>query len=176
MAADPPPAPPSAPHPGGRPSKLTPKRKKAILAALRAGLSRQGAAAKAGITYRTFAYWMAKGAELSEKPSPPDDLAFFQFFQAVNKAEASFEAKCIRSIERFTSGPNAEWRAAAFLLERRFRDVWGKLVRQEHSGPGGGAIPISYDPKNLTDEQLERISRGEPPGPPGSSQPGGGSG
>lgn len=163
-----------APHPGGRPSKLNPKRKKAILAALRAGLSRQGAAAKAGIGSATLAEWIARGEERHHERPSQDEFA--EFAEAVRRAEASFEAKCVKSIERFTLGPNAEWRAAAFLLERRFRDRWGKLVRQEHSGPGGGAIPISYDPKNLTDEQLERISRGEPPGPPGSGQPGGGSG
>jgi hypothetical protein len=35
-----------------------------------------------------------------------------------------------------------DWRAAAFILERRHADRWGRQVRTEISGPGGKPVPI----------------------------------
>lgn len=35
-----------------------------------------------------------------------------------------------------------DWRAAAFILERRHPDRWGRQVKAEVSGPGGKPVPI----------------------------------
>lgn len=35
-----------------------------------------------------------------------------------------------------------DWRAAAFILERRHPDRWGRQVKTELSGPGGQPVPI----------------------------------
>lgn len=35
-----------------------------------------------------------------------------------------------------------DWRAAAFVLERRHPDRWGRQVKTEVSGPGGKPVPI----------------------------------
>lgn len=48
-----------------------------------------------------------------------------------------------------------DWRAAAFILERRHPDRWGRQERREISGPGGG--PIRTEDVGLTDE--ERLAR-----------------
>lgn len=35
-----------------------------------------------------------------------------------------------------------DWRAAAFILERRHPDRWGRQIKTEVSGPGGKPVPI----------------------------------
>jgi transposase len=35
-----------------------------------------------------------------------------------------------------------DWRAAAFILERRHSDRWGRQLKSEISGPGGKPVPI----------------------------------
>lgn len=41
-----------------------------------------------------------------------------------------------------TETATPDWRAAAFILERRHPDRWGRQVKTEISGPGGKPVPI----------------------------------
>jgi len=42
-----------------------------------------------------------------------------------------------------------DWRATAWRQERRFPTRWGQVTRNEHSGPGGGPIPVELQVEGL---------------------------
>ncbi len=130
----------------GRPSKLTPEIQEAIVRLVAAGNYPETAAKAAGITGRTFYYWMARGRKARGGE-------FLQFFRAIKKATAEAEIRELSIIkqaveggqvvkrtsrtlkdgtvivtERFTVG---DWRAAAWRLERRFPMRWGLRAQRQ---------------------------------------------
>ena len=88
-----------------RQSKYGPAVEKRILTALRHGATRKLACAAGGIGTSTLAEW------LTDKPG---------FSDAVHKAEAYAAEKALASIIK--AAAEGDWRAGAWLLERRFRD------------------------------------------------------
>jgi hypothetical protein len=97
----------------GRPTKRTPATEAAILAALRAGMTRTAAAESNGIDRSQFQRWMNK---------------FAAFRGAVMEAEAAAE---IRATITLRQAGESDWHAALAWLERRRRDDWGKAERVE---------------------------------------------
>ena len=63
-----------------------------------------------------------------------------EFFNAVERAKAD---SALRLISQLTLQAPADWRAAAFILERRFPDDYGR--RAELTGKAGG--PVKVDAK-----------------------------
>lgn len=100
-----------------RPDKLTPERQDRIVTAIRAGNTREAAAAHAGITDRTLYHWLAKGRKARS------DCKCRQLFQAVKKAENECELMSVAIIRQAAS---RHWTAAAWWLERRRPDQWGR--------------------------------------------------
>lgn len=96
-----------------RPSKYTAERVERLLHGIRLGWRYELACAYAGVHYATFARWR---------------LAFPQFCEAVKEAEAQGEATSLRAIHAAASA--GEWRAAAWLLERRFPETYGRRVNR----------------------------------------------
>lgn len=117
----------------GRPIELTPEVQKKIILALSGGNYIHTACQWAGIGLRTFYDWL----EWGEKKKAPE---FIAFSQAVENAQAEAEMKLISSIEKQANGRKAkyqdgklieaeissDWRAGAWILERKFPDRWGK--------------------------------------------------
>lgn len=100
-----------------RPTKYTPEAVERICEAIRLGATYELAAGYAGITYATFNTWR------QEKP---------QFFDAVKEAEAAGALAWLRRIE---SASAETWQAAAWKLERRYPQDYGRtVVDQKHSG------------------------------------------
>ena len=66
-----------------------------------------------------------------------------EFFDAVERAKAD---SALRLISQITLQAPADWRAAAFILERRFPDDYGR--RAELTGKAGG--PVQVDTKVQT--------------------------
>lgn len=126
--------------------KLTPEIATALLEALRAGNFRQTAARAAGITKRTLSRWLAKG---EERPRS----RYGRFRIEVLRAEQDAEANALRVV--ITAGP-ADWRAAAWFLERKYPQRWARRdpQRLELTGKDGGPLELLH---GLTDE--ERVSR-----------------
>lgn len=108
----------------GRPTKRTPERERIILDAILAGNSRKVAAALAGIGERTLYDWEER---------------FPQFSQALEKAEAEAETAMVQIVR---GAAVDSWTAAAWWLERRRNETWGRkeTLRQEHSGTVGVEI------------------------------------
>lgn len=94
-----------------RPSKYTPEAVQKIVQAVTAGNTRETAAAYAGITATTLYDWLKHKAEFSE---------------AVKKAEADAEVAAVTIIR--TAMPK-NWQAAAWYLERKWPDRWGRKDR-----------------------------------------------
>jgi hypothetical protein len=107
---------------GGSPDKLTPERQEIIVKLLRFCNYRITACRAAGITYETFLNWMKRGKK--EKKGK-----YFEFFCAVEKAEAEGEAHAVVEIMQ-SRNP----RVILDLLARKYPDRWGTQGRIEHSG------------------------------------------
>jgi len=109
-----------------RPSKLTPEVQEKIARAIRAGNYPEVAARHAGIHPATYYRWMERG-EL-EGDAPEDD-PYRSFRAEVERALADAEAGEVGLI--IQSAKAGDWRAAAWLLERRFGERWGRRERVE---------------------------------------------
>ena len=132
----------------GRPTKLNEQTHEAIVTAVRNGNYVETAAQAAGISTRSFYHWMERGEADYEADL---DSPFSQFFQAVQKAKAESEKIDLDLIAK--AAGEGSWQAAAWRLERRFPDKWGKNDRMkiEHAGSIGRDVEV------LTDEQLDEL-------------------
>lgn len=100
----------------GRPSGFTPERARAILGGISRGLSYKHSAQLAGISYMTFNRWRKDGA----RADAPAELR--DFCDHLGQAEARNADTLLRAISM--AGRRRDWRAAAWILERRFPDEW----------------------------------------------------
>lgn len=100
----------------GRKTKLTPETQQRICKALRAGTYRKTAAATAGIGEKTFYTWLARG-------ETENAGAYHYFVEAVQLAEAEGEAHLLATIH---AASKLDWRAASWILERKYPDRWGR--------------------------------------------------
>lgn len=124
----------------GRPTKLSDKVQRDLLDALGAGAYLDTAAHFAGIHPATFHRWLKTGANLAmdlenDKPIPPERMireeGYLQFREAVKAALSRFELGNLATIQ---SASKKQWQAAAWLLERRFTDRYGRTIQKvEHA-------------------------------------------
>ena len=144
----------------GRPSKINEERAAKIIRAVRAGNYIETAAALAGINKSTLYAWMKRGAaEMDRLESDPkakprkSELPFLDFSNAINIALAEAEN---RDIEAINAAIHDDWRAAAWRLERKFPDRWGRKDRLqaeiENKGHVGLNLVISYGDEGEDDE------------------------
>lgn len=116
-----------------RPTKYTPQTIKRITDAIRMGATYELACGYAGISFETFCQWRDK------KP---------EFLEVIKEAEGAAAVGWLAKIEKAAS--EGEWQAAAWKLERRYPEMYGRKVndnRNQHSGPANGPIPIAiFDP------------------------------
>jgi hypothetical protein len=144
---------------GGRPTKFKPEIQQRLVQAIRAFATYEAAAASAGISYRTFCYWMAKGRAARGGP-------YFQFCRAIDTAsgEAQVEgaaliyaasrprviervtttsidstgAETVETTEKFSRG---DWRARAWLMEFNHPETWSlKSSKRKRPVVGSGSI------------------------------------
>ena len=123
----------------------------AVLEALRQGNTRRAASEAAGIHHATFYRWIEEDATLND---------------AVKKAEADAEQEAIKHVR---SAFGDSWQAAAWWLERRRRDDFGRNEKLTVIQQAAKEIA------NLSDEQLAGIAYGDDPaqvGPGGTPAPG----
>ena len=131
-----------------RPSRLTPERSQRIAELVAAGNNVDTAAAAAGISEATFYGWMARGraerdrlaSSKRAKPKATEEM-YLQFLEAVEKARAEAEARLVLLISKAAQEPRT-WQAAAWLLERRTPEKWGRPWRpkEDNSADVAGAI------------------------------------
>lgn len=102
----------------GRPTKLTSEVQQAICDALERGEVHVHAIEHGGIGETTYYEWLAKGEE-GIKP-------YAEFREATTRAEARGRKKIFDLIQTHVE---LDWRAGAFLLERRYPQHYGKAAR-----------------------------------------------
>ena len=103
---------PTTPQKTGRPTKYTPETVQLILTALAIGNTKEDSALGAGISYQTMRTW---------------ELTYPEFLEATEKAQAQARQRFVGIIARAASEGN--WQAAAWNLERRDPDQWGRRER-----------------------------------------------
>jgi len=138
----------------GRRSLLTEHLAEEIARRLRAGLSRAAAAESLGIARETFWRWMRWGeeAEHCEVPDcadphhgpPRGDLTYADFCNVVRRSEAEAVVAASRTI---VSAFDRDWRAAAWWLERRCPEEWGK---QRAPVAGDVVLRVVYEDPDRT--------------------------
>ena len=132
----------------GRPTKLTPAIRQAILTAVAGGVPYTRAAALADINAQTAVEWLERGEGRGTRAAAP---LYVQFARELKKALAQDEARRVLRInqagnggtviyEKTTTYPDGrvvreikrtapEWTADAWHLERSQPDVWGRRER-----------------------------------------------
>lgn len=122
----------------GRRSKYTPETVDKITQAIRLGATYKLACDYAGISEDTFARWRERYAGFAE---------------AIKLAEGEGALKSLAVIERAANGVKGEdgeyilaptWQAAAWKLERRYPDMYGKQ-RLELTGANGGPVVVKVE-------------------------------
>ena len=105
----------------GRPDDLTPEIHEKIVNLVRAGNYVETAAACVGIVKSTFYEWLKKGARKEEEK-------YIDFSNAIYKAQAESEARDVLTVSKAT---DKHWQAAAWRLERKFYEKWGRKDKME---------------------------------------------
>jgi len=103
----------------GRPLVLTPVVAESIFRSLLAGSSERDACFIAGISSNRITGWRMRAKKKGDEP-------FKTFIDGVNVFNA-YGKKCLMKIIRGHSSD--DWKAAAWLLERRFPDEFGRTNR-----------------------------------------------
>ena len=139
----------------GRPTKLTMQVHSAILASIRGGAFASTAAAAAGISEATFHRWMRRGRQAIERVDnggelPEEEIPYKVFHLDVVAAEAEVEVAAASAL--WTAARAGDWRAASWLLERRFPAHWGARAQVEHSVPNQKIADLLADCIVISDE------------------------
>ena len=136
----------------GRPTKLNYKVREKIVQAIKAGNYIETAAAYAGINKSTLYDWLKRGEREKQRVAKnpryrirKSEKIYVEFSDAVEKALAEAE---MRDVLLIGKAAEEQWQAAAWRLERKFPDRWGRKVI-EHKG--------SLEVKN--DDSIKRIER-----------------
>jgi hypothetical protein len=127
----------------GRPPKVTAEITQTVANAIAAGNYQRTAMQLAGISESAFYQWLEWGREGREP--------YKEFAEAIEKAQAQAEARNVAIIE---TAARETWQAAAWWLERRYPDRWGRREHHEHSG----AIGLYDAREDLTKKLAEHAS------------------
>lgn len=110
----------------GRPTKRTPETVKRLCDAIRLGASYADACGYAGVSFETFNEWRKD---------------FPEFSDAVKEAEGSGRVQLIAKIQKAANDGN--WQAAAWMLERRDPQNYGRTMRTQVTGADGGPVQMA---------------------------------
>lgn len=131
----------------GRPTDLTSQVQAKIVQAIVGGNDNKVAAAYAGIGESTFYAWLERGrkerARLAASPNArprAKETPFVEFLASIEKAQADAEARNVALIAK--AAAEGTWTAAAWWLERKHPDRWGRKERHEVTGKDGGDLIV----------------------------------
>lgn len=137
----------------GRPTKLTPEVHEIIVEAVRAGNYIETAALAAGIHRDTFYGWL-------ERAKDEPGSIYSDFSDALESAKAEAEKRDLSIISQ--AAHDGSWQAAAWKLERKHPQRWGRVNRTEISGPDGSAVKVEVSPKETLQAKLsDMLSRAQ---------------
>lgn len=126
----------------GRPTKKTQETINRIVQAIEMGATKRLAALYGGISDTTFQDWQSR---------------FPDFSAQVKKAEARAAIRWLARIEDAANG--GSWQAAAWKLERLYRQEYGRHMKAEHSGLEGTPMQVEHSGSVVQlDAVLSRLS------------------
>ena len=130
----------SRPGPG-RPSNLTPEISALAVQYVRAGAAPIRALARCGVPQHTAETWRGRARK--------GDEPYATLWGLIEVAESTVLAESEERIRAAAAG--GEWKADAWLLERRLRGEYGNRLDVT-------ARPAEIDPETLSDDDLARIA------------------
>lgn len=120
----------------------------------------KAAMAKAiGVSRTTIYSWYNRGVKAIEEsieknePIPEKDQGYAEVARALNNSQGQVESDYITLVEE--KARDGEWRAAAWLLERRFPDTYGPNAKGEEPDSGEqstthvGVITVRFEERIL---------------------------
>lgn len=137
------------------PVKLTPEMTERVAKYIRAGNFIETASAASGIHKSTLYDWLKRGARERQRVAASatarvrkSEALYVAFSEAIEKAQAESEARDILLIGQ---AAKSDWKAAAWRLERKYPQRFGRTGRKSESD-------IEYEKKRmkLLDAQLEK--------------------
>ena len=141
-------------HPKGSTPKLTEALIEELATAIRHGCYMETSAALCGISKDSLYRWLRQA---DEDDAPPLLRALSD---AVKKAMAEAEARDVAVIDKASQG--GVWQAAAWRLERKHPNRWGRQARlqvEHHSGAEAPAGGSTVDLKKLSTDELLLLER-----------------
>ena len=142
-------------QPPGRPLKLDdPSIVSVLLECIRRGMTYKFSCQRAGVTTQTFNRWMEHG-RLDELKDENSSTIFSRFRSQVHEAEVEGVENNLRHIE---NAAHDTWRAAAWILERRYREDYAKKQQVTPNGDKNAPIQVqgSVD-KGQLEQTLDRL-------------------
>lgn len=119
----------------GRKTKLTEKMIEEIAKHIELGMINKDVAQLVGISETTFYNWMNEGEN-----SKDDNNIFRKFYLKVKEAEAKAIKRNLAIIQRAANEGN--WQAAAWFLERKRPEDWGRKERVNINADDGITIKV----------------------------------
>ena len=110
-----------------RPTKLNAQRAQQICDYVAQGHTREVAAQACGIVSTTLYRWMKRGERQPDGP-------YGEFCRALKRADLEAELACLRQIKE--AAQHGDWRAAAWMLERRYPEKWGRRRARRDESEG----------------------------------------
>lgn len=132
-----------------RPTNLTEELIQKATNAVRAGMTYERAAAYAGINEREFYRYKAWGQER------PDSI-YGRFCQELEKAECDAELRNLMQIEQ--AAHDGQWQAAAWRLERRYPDRYGRRFIELTGAGGSPLFPAALSAAFAQDPEAIRLA------------------
>jgi len=110
----------------GRPPCFSEEAAERVLEAVRLGLPYKQAARYGGVSYSTLNRWRQAG----QCEDGPEHLR--EFWRQLEEANGEAALRLLGRIDE--AAAEGDWKAASWILERRFPRMWGKNV-DRHSDP-----------------------------------------
>lgn len=153
----------------GAPSLLTPEIQALVLEALERGNYLETAAAYAGLSPSTVRSWVRRGRAALRREEQglgyhDTERVYAAFVTAVEAAQAQAEVRDVKAIAE--AAEDGDWRAAAWRLQHRHPERWGRQeLRVEHDlaeGAAGRGVDLVRSLRASADGRaaLEALSRG----------------
>ena len=98
------------------------------------------------------------GRRTNDTPGGDNNL-FLRLLRAVERGEADAHARNLGLIQK--AAQDGTWQAAAWFLERRYPELYGRTVRTEVSGPQGGPVKLESTglAEGVSTERLIELAR-----------------
>jgi len=119
----------------GQPLKLAkPRVRENLLTAIGKGASYQIACGYAGISYQTLRRWVIRGEALlnlsEEEIAEHEDKIYYDLYCDLKRVESYAALKWLEKIDK---AADVHWQAAAWKLERRHPDDYGRVDKESKS-------------------------------------------